>query len=215
MLQSIRNEVDKNIHIYTALAYYREIVGKLHELYQKQAECKEEAKVYDINPFGDIFDLCRIFRSILEKYLAQESPNDEKKNISPKSYFNMGLVSAIHELCNDKQFEQISELELYAILNNHPKPVALKIKSGEKTRFCYIIHQLSEKLKGGEKVEWRSEMLRRLNIAESYYASKVTQGLTLPCDRITIWNNGKILRFGNPLRNNRNRDSSRLIRVVW
>lgn len=156
----------------TALACHREIVGKLHELYQKQAECKEEVKKYDINPFGDIFDLCMIFRSILEKYLPTETPNDEKKNIPQKSYFNMGLVSAIHELCNGKQFDEISELELYAILNNHPTPVVLKIKSGEKTRICYLIHRLSEKLKGGEKNEWRSEMLRRLDIAESYYASK-------------------------------------------
>lgn len=156
----------------TALACHREIVSKLHELYQKQAECKEEAKKYDINPFGDIFDLCMIFRSILEKYLPTETPNDEKKNIPQKSYFNMGLVSAIHELSNDKQFDEISELELYAILNNNPTPVTLKIKSGEKTRFCYLIHRLSEKLKGGEKNEWRSEMLRRLDIAESYYTSK-------------------------------------------
>lgn len=136
------------------MACHREIVGKLHELYRKQAECKEEVKKYDINPFGDIFDLCMIFRSIHEKYLASDTPNDEKKNISQKSYFNMGLVSVIHELCNDKQFEQISE-ELYANLNNHPTPVALKIKSGEKTRFCYLINRFSEKLKGGEKNEWR------------------------------------------------------------
>lgn len=156
----------------TALACHREIVGKLHELYQKQAECKEEVKKYNINPFGDIFDLCMIFRSILEKYLPSEIPNDEKKNIPSRAYFNMGLISAIHELCNDKQFEQVSELELYAILNNHPTPVVLKIKSGEKTRICYLIHRLSEKLKGGEKNEWRSEMLRRLDIADSYYASK-------------------------------------------
>lgn len=120
----------------TALACHREIVGKLHELYQKQPECKEEAKKYDINPFGNIFDLCMIFKNILEKYLPAETKSDEKKNISPKSYFSMGLISEIHQLCNGQLFEEISELELYAILNNHSTPVGLKIKSGEKTRVC-------------------------------------------------------------------------------
>ncbi|CDN30766.1 hypothetical protein BN938_0661 [Mucinivorans hirudinis] len=115
------------------------------------------------------------FQEIVEKYLPTEI-----KTVTPvvtptapsAGYFDMGLVSAIHKLCNDQQFEAISELDLYATLNNQATSSVLKIKSGEKTRMCYLIHSLSEKIKGADKAVWRVEMLRKLEISESYYSSK-------------------------------------------
>lgn len=154
---------------------HKGVTVAIYELYKKREGRKVEAAKYDINPFADICDLCEHFNAIIDKYL----PN-EIKTVTPavaptassSGYFDMGLVSAIHKLCNGEQFESVSELELYAILNNHPTMATLKIKSGEKTRVCHLIHRLSEQIKGAEKVTWRGDMLRKLEISESYYSSK-------------------------------------------
>lgn len=157
------------------LAQHQSITEQLYAAYQKHKECGAIAKRYHFNPFPSLCDLLETFQEIVEKYLPSEI-----KTVTPTvaptapsaGYFDMGLVSAIHKLCNDEQFEAISELDLYATLNNQATSSELKIKSGEKTRMCYLIHCLSEKIKGADKAVWRGDMLRKLEISESYYGSK-------------------------------------------
>lgn len=163
----------------SVLAQHQAITEQLYEVYQKHKECDAIAKRYHFNPFASLCDLLETFQEIVEKYLPNEMKTDVAQVIpivaptaSLTGCFNMGLVSAIHKLCNGTQFEELSELEFYALLNNQPCSVPLKIKSGEKTRVCYLIHRLGERLKGAEKAEWRNEMLCKLDISESYYASK-------------------------------------------
>lgn len=159
----------------TALAHHQSITEQLHAINQKQKECQQIAKRYHFNPFASICDLLETFQEIVDKYL----PN-EVKTVTPivtptvpvEVYFDMGIISAIHKRCNGKQFEPISELNLYIMLNNQTTSPALKIKSGEKTRMCYLIHCLSEKIKGTDKSVWRSDMLHKLEISEDYYGSK-------------------------------------------
>ena len=162
----------------SALAGHQAITEQLYEIYQKQKECQEVAKKYHFNPFANLCDLLETFQEIVEKYLPTEI-----KTVTPTvapviptapsaGYFDMGLVSAIHKLCNGEQFESISEFDLYAILNNQATASELKLKSGEKTRMCYLIHCLSEQIKGADKAVWRGDMLRKLEISESYYGSK-------------------------------------------
>lgn len=159
----------------SALAGHQAITEQLYEIYQKQKECQEVAKKYHFNPFANLCDLLETFQEIVEKYLPTEM-----KTVTPTvaptvpsaGYFDMGLVSAIHKLCNGEQFEAISELDLYATLNNQATASELKIKSGEKIRMCYLIHCLSEKIKGADKAVWRGDMLRKLDVSENYYGSK-------------------------------------------
>lgn len=162
----------------SALSQHQAITEQLYEIYQKQKECQAVAKRYHFNPFPSLCDLLETFQEIVEKYLPTEiktvtpPATPVVPAVPPAGYFDMGVVSAIHKLCNDEQFESISELDLYSILNNQPCLATLKIKSGEKTRVCYLLHRLSERLKCVGKTEWRNEMLSKLNISQSYYASK-------------------------------------------
>ena len=163
----------------SALAQHQSITEQLYTVYQKHKECDAIAKRYHFNPFASLCDLLETFQEIVEKYLPTEIETVTPTvapvvipTVSSAAYFDMGLVSAIHKLCNDQQFEAISELDLYAMLNNQATLAVLKIKSGEKTRICYLIHCLSEKIKGADKAVWRVEMLRKLEISESYYGSK-------------------------------------------
>ena len=163
----------------SALAQHQAITKQLYAVYQKHKECDAIAKRYHFNPFASLCDLLETFQEIVEKYLPTEIETVTPTvapvvipTVSSAAYFDMGLVSAIHKLCNDQQFEAISELDLYAMLNNQATLAVLKIKSGEKTRICYLIHCLSEKIKGADKAVWRVEMLRKLEISESYYGSK-------------------------------------------
>jgi hypothetical protein len=184
----------------TALAQHQSITEQLHAIYQKQKECQQIAKRYYFNPFASLCDLLETFQEIVEKYLPSEiktvTPTAAPvvtTTVASAGYFNMGLVSAIHKLCNGEQFEDISELDLYAILNaQSDKP--LNVKSGEKTRICYLIHCLSEQIKGAEKLAWRNEMLKRLDISESYYTSKYRE----PASEIP---SQKSIAFANNLKN--------------
>ena len=159
----------------SALAQHQAITEQLYAVYQKHKECDAIAKRYHFNPFPSLCDLLETFQEIVEKYLPTEIKTVTPvvtPTVSSAGYFDMGLVSAIHKLCNGEQFEAISELDLYATLNNQATSAVLKIKSGEKTRMCYLIHCLSEKIKGADKAVWRGDMLRKLEISESYYGSK-------------------------------------------
>lgn len=91
--------------------------------------------------------------------------------VSSVGYFDMGFVSAIHKLCNGEQFQPISELNLYAILNNQLTSSVLKIKSGEKTRMCILSISLASRLRERTK-PYGVVICSAKEISESYYSSK-------------------------------------------
>ena len=88
------------------------------------------------------------------------------------AYFDMSLISAIHKACNDEQFENISELELYAILNLLPSSGKFIIKNGERNRVYYLIHKLCERLPKEINKAWRIAILQSLQLKERSYLSK-------------------------------------------
>ena len=67
----------------------------------------------------------------------------------------MSIVSAIHKECNNEQFEDISELNLYAVLNLLPSAENPTIKKGERNRIYYLIHKLYEYLPKENNQTWR------------------------------------------------------------
>lgn len=117
---------------------------------------------------------CR-FLSVIDSYFPPEKENKHTETnpaIKPGAYFDMNLVARIHRVCNNMQFENMAELDLYAILNLQPANVGIVIKSGEQTRICYLIHKLYEYLKTDDRLQWRSTILKTLGITEKYYKSK-------------------------------------------
>ena len=152
------------------MTLYKSEIGKLNDLYQKQAECKAEATQYGKNIFCDMNSLNEAFLSIIERYLPADVQKEDKYDSA--LYFDMGTVSAIHKLCNNVQFEAISELDLYAILNLQSTSIKIVIKQKENIRVCYLIYKLYEMLQTPDKAKWRTEILAKAGISESYYGSK-------------------------------------------
>lgn len=139
----------------------------LNNLYEKQEIAKKTAKKYRENCFLSILSLSQKFGNILEKYIPKE-----KTDLQSGVYFDMAIVSAIHKECNDEQFEDISELDLYAILNLLPSTGKFTIKKGERNRIYYLIHKLYELLPKENNQVWRTAILQSFKLNERIYQSK-------------------------------------------
>ena len=133
--------------------------------------------------YSDIYNISLSFASIIETYFPTDENKREEDNDKDKDketthdlqqgyYFDMAIVSAIHKECNDEQFEDISELDLYAVLNLLPSNSQLTIKKGELNRIYYLIHKLYEYLPKDNSQVWRTGILNNLNLNERSYQSK-------------------------------------------
>jgi hypothetical protein len=154
---------------------YKKEHEKLESLYQQQKESDDKASRYIYNVFGNISELSISFLSLLDNYYPVERKKEQaevKPSIKPGLYFDMKLVSAIHHECNNIQFENLTEVDLYAILNLQPTNAKLTVKSGERTRMCYLIYRLYEFLKTDNKAGWRTAILDAADIDDKYYKSK-------------------------------------------
>ena len=160
---------------------YEQQKAKLDELYELKKQATEEVLQCLKNRFKDISELGSSLLSILEKYVADQKKKEEGKADVPASepmptnqpaYFSMKLASAIHEICNGEQFEDIPEMDFYANLNLHPCKVRLKMRAREKARVCYLIFLMSETLPKQDREKWKEGIMRLLEISKDYYKSK-------------------------------------------
>ncbi len=164
-------------------AEYEKEKKELDKLYELQKQDRKEAFQYIENLSGDVYRLSLLFMEVLKKYLPDDV--EEKRQNEPAKqgevqetpegqheYFNMELLSPIHETCVGEQFEAITIADFYANINLYPCKNKLKIKAREKVRVCYLIFLMSEKLSKQHRDEWRYKILELLDIDESYYRSK-------------------------------------------
>ena len=92
------------------------------KLYDKKKQAAKEALSCSENRFKNMYELGCNLLAILEKYMTDQkrketdvpdvsatvhNPDAIPQNQS--AYFSMKLVSAVHEVCNGEQFEDISE----------------------------------------------------------------------------------------------------------
>ncbi|WP_394664902.1 hypothetical protein [uncultured Chryseobacterium sp.] len=149
---------------------------KLAVLYKQKAESDMVASKYIKNVFRNIYESGIFNISILNNYFPIETkrqdPNQSNPQLQEGKYFPMEIVSKIHKECNGFQFESLAEVELYSILNLLPVNTQMVIKKGEKIRICYLISVLYDYLKVDDKIEWRSSILKSLDIKEDFYNSK-------------------------------------------
>lgn len=160
---------------------YEQQKEKLDELYDLKKQATEEVLQCLKNRFKDISELGSSLLSILEKYVADQKKKEEgKANViasepmptNQPAYFSMKLASAIHEICNGEQFEDIPEMDFYASLNLQSCKVRLKIRAREKARVCYLIFLMSETLPKQDREKWKEGIMRLLDISKDYYKSK-------------------------------------------
>lgn len=159
---------------------YKKEQKKLHELYDMQKKDKQEAAKSLERHFEDIYIIgCNIL-SILKKYTTDSDKKEKeshslsysKIDANQYTYFPMKLISAIYEICNNEQFENISDKDFYANLNLQPYENKLKIRPREKTRVCYLLSLLSEYLIKQDRENWKMAVLELLEIDMEYYKSK-------------------------------------------
>ena len=123
--------------------------------------------------------------AILEKYMTDQKrketdapdvsatvPNPDTTPQNLSAYFSMKLISAVYEMCNGKQFEDISEADFYANMNLQPNGSKLKIRPREKARVCYLIFLMGETVPKQDRESWKETVMELLGIEESYYKSK-------------------------------------------
>lgn len=125
------------------------------------------------NFYSLIYDITVSFQEIINSYFPLEKEQTKTKpTMTTGAYFDMKLVSLIHGECNNIQFENLSELDLYALLNLQATNAKLIVRYGERERMCYLIFKLYNYLKTDNKQNWRTEILKSADIKEDYYQSK-------------------------------------------
>lgn len=174
------------------------LVEEFNHIHEKTAlkifkEKQKDYNVYRINYYD-------YYKVLLKNYLEKFQKYSDKKNI-PKDelkkgkYFDMEIVSKVHKVCNGIQFENLTEVELYLILNLQPTNARLKIKKDEIIRMCYLIYNFSFYFKEDEKSEWIDTVLNSFSIKKGTYNSKCTN----PNSETTGDNNAKFRKLLKPI----------------
>ena len=144
---------------------------ELNVIYCESNKKRDEIFKYKENVFKDIRELGLRFSSIINTHhsILESDMNDSRQEAS---YFDMGLVSAIHKACNNKQFINISETDLFKILNLIPTKAKLKENGREKGRMYVLIHKMSERLSEQCKEQWCTDILAYLGYDKGTYDKK-------------------------------------------
>jgi len=82
----------------------------------------------------------------------------------------LGLCMAIHDVCNDNQFENCTPLDFANFLNvrEETKPIAVLPK--ERLRVCYMVYAVAQNITPRKEASaWALLFLERCGIAKSYY----------------------------------------------
>lgn len=82
----------------------------------------------------------------------------------------LGLCMAIHDVCNDIQFEHCTPLDFANFLNVREGTKAIAVMPREKLRVCYMVHAVALNISPRKEASaWSSLFLERCGIAKSYY----------------------------------------------
>lgn len=145
----------------------------LNELYEKQNIARRTAEKYQENYFPKLLSLSNKLNKITQKYISKTT-----QSLPEGVYFDMATSSAIHNICNNTTFENISETDFYTGINLLASDKILKLKQGEKTRACFLVYKMYESIKSNKNLEWRRLMLQQLDIDENYYKSKYKEPIS-------------------------------------
>ena len=82
----------------------------------------------------------------------------------------LGLCMAIHDVCNDSQFENCTSLDFANFLNVREVTKSIAVLPKEKLRVCYMVFAVARNISPRNEAEtWTRLFLQRCGIARSYY----------------------------------------------
>lgn len=161
-------------------AEYQKEKTNLQDFYAKRKSLEEERWSVPTDIFRLIYLKCHGLLPVVEKY--DHKPVEKNKEQSGRTalYLSMSLLASVHELCNERQFEDMAAIDFFHVLNLHQTSRPLEVCKNKKVRVCYLINQLSEKIDKGTRSEWIGAMLRTTGIEQDYYRSKYREPLSNP-----------------------------------
>lgn len=163
---------------------HRALIEELNRRYEGYFEDLKLQDIYDVKIFYLLNTLMVSIELVLSKYAPKDlfakhvdrmkrAQSDRDTGMEEPALFDMNTISSAYNICNNEQFEEISELDFYHEINNPSNgSQQLKIKKSETMRVCYLIHLLSERLEEPLRTQWREQILEKLEISPSYYKSK-------------------------------------------
>lgn len=82
----------------------------------------------------------------------------------------LGLCMAIHDVCNDSQFENCTPLDFANFLNVREEAKAIAVVPKERLRVCYMVYAVARNISPRKEASaWASLFLERCGIAKTYY----------------------------------------------
>lgn len=170
----------------------KEVDDAISKLKKDQSGYAQSSEWVKKNYYKAIYIMTTRYLSILDSYFPVASKENNKtikphltpqprpltKPLKEKTFISMRLASEIHELCNNNQFEPLSETDFYHLLNNLPAKAMLTIKPGEKNRVYFLIHRILETIPENDKKEWKNYIFHKLDIQEAQYKSKYREPIS-------------------------------------
>ncbi len=151
---------------------YQNEKAKLQNFYAKRKKLEEEMWSVPTDIFKLIYLKCSYLLPVVEKYYNKPLEKEDEQSERTDLFLSMSLLASVHELCNGRQFIEMSPIDFFHTLNLHQTSKPLEVCKNEKIRVCYLISQLSEKLEKEKRSEWIGAMLRITGIKPDYYRSK-------------------------------------------
>ena len=82
----------------------------------------------------------------------------------------LGLCMAIHDVCNDRQFENSTPLDFANFLNVRTEAKDIAVMPKERLRVCYMIYAVARNIAPRKEAGiWVSLFLGRCGIPKTYY----------------------------------------------
>ena len=153
-------------------AEYQKQKTNLENLYAERKRLEDEKYSVPSDIFKLVYLKCRNLLPVVGKYYKKPVETIKEQSGTTELFLPMSLVAPIHGLCNGNQFENVSSIDFFHALNLQPYAHPLEVCKNQKVRVCYLINQLSEKIKPERHGEWIEAILRSMGIAPDYYRSK-------------------------------------------
>ncbi len=85
----------------------------LNNLYSKKKNLEDERRSIPEDIFKLIYLKCHALLPVVEKYYNKPLEKEEEQSERTDSFLSMSLVASVHELCNGRQFVEMSPIDFF------------------------------------------------------------------------------------------------------
>jgi len=126
-------------------AEYQKEKAKLKNFYAKRKSLEYEMWSVPVNISRLIYLKCLDVLPVVEKYYNKPLEKKEEQSERTDLYLSMSLLASVHELCNGRQFIEMSPIDFFHALNLNQTSKPLEVCKNEKIWVCYLMKRLKRK----------------------------------------------------------------------